>query len=243
MLAYMLGRRPDEFGLIPDADGFVRIKDLLKALHEEKSWGYVNLSHLNEVLLTVRAPTFEMMENRIRTVNRETLAAETAAGCLPKLLFASIRRKAHPHVHATGIQPTSHARVVLSSDRSLAKRLGKRIDPDPVILVVNVQSARNMGVVFFQQGESLFLADYIPPQSIISPSLPKEKPKEIRKPQRPASELRHPTSPGSFQMDFERAVSPHVPESLKLRAEKRRRIERKRSESAKSSREKPPWRK
>jgi len=39
MLAYVLGRRPDEFGLIPDAEGFVRIKDLLKALHEEEGWG------------------------------------------------------------------------------------------------------------------------------------------------------------------------------------------------------------
>jgi putative RNA 2'-phosphotransferase len=34
MLSYVLGRRPDEFGLVPDADGFVRLKDLLKALHE-----------------------------------------------------------------------------------------------------------------------------------------------------------------------------------------------------------------
>jgi putative RNA 2'-phosphotransferase len=243
MLAYMLGRRPAEFGLIPDAEGFVRIKDLLKALHEEEGWRYVNLSHLNEVLLTVRTPTIEMAKNRIRAENREALAAEAAPARLPKLLFVCIRRKAHPHVKATGIQPTSHARVVLSSDRSLAQRLGKRIDPDPVILVVNVQSAQEKGVVFFQQGESLFLADSIPPECISGPPLPKDEPDAIRKPQRAASGLQHPASAGSFQMDFERAQSPHVPQSLKRRAEKRRRAERKHSESGKWSREKPPRRK
>ncbi|MCK7505928.1 MAG: hypothetical protein MZV70_18885 [Desulfobacterales bacterium] len=70
MLAYVLGRRPDEFGLIPDAEGFVKIKDLLKALHEEDGWGYVNQSHLQRgPAQRSRRPAFEIDGNRIRAVD------------------------------------------------------------------------------------------------------------------------------------------------------------------------------
>ena len=51
-LHYVLGRHPDEFGLVPDADGWVKIKELLNALSEESGWGYVRTSHLNEIMLT-----------------------------------------------------------------------------------------------------------------------------------------------------------------------------------------------
>lgn len=79
MLAYVLGRRPDEFGLIPDAEGFVKIKDLLKALHEEAGWGYVNESHLRQVLITVPAPAFEIDAQRIRARLRESLPPDPEA--------------------------------------------------------------------------------------------------------------------------------------------------------------------
>jgi hypothetical protein len=35
MLFYMLGRHPEEFCLLPDENGYVKIKDLMKALGEE----------------------------------------------------------------------------------------------------------------------------------------------------------------------------------------------------------------
>ena len=49
LLTYILGRRPDEFGLVPGPDGYVKIKDLLKALSEEPGWRHVRRSHLREV--------------------------------------------------------------------------------------------------------------------------------------------------------------------------------------------------
>jgi putative RNA 2'-phosphotransferase len=243
MIAYMLGRRPDEFGLVPDAEGFVKVKDLLKALHEEEGWGYVNLSHLNEVLLSVSVPTFEIAENRIRARVRETSAVASPPPPLPKLLYACIRRKAQFHVQAEGIQPSSQSHVVLSSDRSLAERLGKRIDPDPVILTVNVSAALDMGVQFFQQGESLFLADSIPPGCFSGPPLPKEKPEDARRPHPPGIEEKRSVPAGSFLMDPERASSPHVPASLKRRSEKGSKLDRQRFKKDKRMREKPPWRK
>mgnify|MGYP002064141397 CR=1 FL=1 len=35
LLTYVLERKPDEFGLVPDADGFIPVADLLKVAKEE----------------------------------------------------------------------------------------------------------------------------------------------------------------------------------------------------------------
>jgi len=240
MLAYVLGRRPDEFGLIPDAEGFVRIKDLLKALHEEEGWGYVSLSQLNEVLLSVPGAPFEIRQNDIRSVDRNTPDLRVSARELPKLLYACIRRRAYPHVHAEGIHPSSHPRVVLVADRVLAERLGRRIDPDPVILTVNVRCACEAGVVFDPSGEGLFLADHIPPDCFSGPAVPREKPSDTGKPT-PENGVSRPTMPGGFPLDMEKAASAHVPPSLKRRTDKGQKTDRKRLKQEKWTREKPPW--
>jgi putative RNA 2'-phosphotransferase len=241
MLAYMLGRRPDEFGLIPDAEGFVKTKDLLKALHEEDDWGYVNESHVREVLLTVPAPPFEIDGHRIRIRKPEAAIDPPPPEKPPKLLYAYIRRRAHAYVHANGIHPSSHPQVVLAADQDLAERLGRRIDPDPVILTVNVQSAEEHGVAFRPSGQGLFLADPIPAGCFSGPPLPKEKPEEARKLRRPDEAPSRSATPGSFLMDMEKAASSHAPESLRRRTPKGRRIDHRRIKRERWAREKPPW--
>ena len=238
MLAYMLGRRPDEFGLIPDADGFVRMKDFLKALHEEADWGYVNVSHLNEVLLSVPGAPFEIRENRIRCLRLEIPDVEVEDRKLPKLLYAAVRRRAYPHVHAEGIRPSSHPQVVLAADRGMAERLGRRSDPDPVILTVNVLSASEAGVMIVPSSEGLFLADYVPPACFSGPSLPPDKPSALEKPILEKG-LHRPATPGSFLLEREKHSSAHVPESVKRRAE----IERRQGKHGTWRRERPPWKK
>ena len=241
MLGYVLGRRPDEFGLVPDLDGFVRVKDLLKALHEEEGWGYVNLSHLNEVLLSVTDAPVEIAGGLIRARSRAASALETPEPEPPRLLYACVRRRAYPHVYAEGIRPSVHPRVVLASDRMLAERLGRRLDPDPVILAVNVPSALAKGIRFSRFGENLFTAEAIPPDCFSGPPLPKEKPDERNRPPGPEEMPRRPAAPGSFLMDAEKAASGHVPASLKGRVEKGKKIDRKRLKKDRWSREKPPW--
>jgi putative RNA 2'-phosphotransferase len=244
MLAYMLGRRPDEFGLVPDVDGFVKTKELLKALHEEEGWGYVNESHLREVHLTVADPPVELEADRIRAHRRDPFIAQSPPEERPpKLLFAAVRRRAYPHVHANGIDPSSHPQVVLTRQREHAERLGRRIDPDPVILTVNVRTAEDQGATFARFGEHLFLAGRIPAGCFSGPPLPAEPSEEIRKSRRPDNRAARSATPGSFSMDAEKAVAPHVPESLKRRIGSGGKIDSKRLKRGTWIREKPPWKK
>jgi len=114
-LTYVLARRPDEFGLVPDQDGFVKIKELLKAVNEEQDWKYVRHSHINEILITLPSPFFEIQANLIRAVSREQLSLPAPAENLPKLLYTCVRRKAYPAVTEKGIHPMGHRYVILSS--------------------------------------------------------------------------------------------------------------------------------
>ena len=238
MLTYALGRRPDEFGLVPDAEGFVRVKDLLKALHEEDGWRYVNPTHINEVLLSAPEAGFELVEGRIRVRTRSN--PEPPDRPLPKLLYAWIRRRAYPHVHAEGIRPVPPG-VLLAADVGMAERLGRRIDPHPVILTVNVQSLVEIGGTLTPVGEGLFTTDEIPTGTFSGPPLPQEKPEETRS--APARAADEPSMAGSFALDAGRAAAgAHVPASLKRRTADGKKLDRKRLKKDKRLREPPPWR-
>ena len=63
LIDYVLSRRPDEFGLVIDSEGYIKIKELLKALNEEKGFRHVRRSHLNEILYSIANPPFEIADN------------------------------------------------------------------------------------------------------------------------------------------------------------------------------------
>jgi RNA:NAD 2'-phosphotransferase (TPT1/KptA family) len=68
LLDYALGRNPDEFGLVPDGDGFVKLKELLKALHEEDGWKAVRKAGIDEVMYSIADPPVEINKDRIRAM-------------------------------------------------------------------------------------------------------------------------------------------------------------------------------
>ena len=230
LLDYILGRRPDEFGLVADSDGFIKIKELLKALSEEEGLSFVRRAHLDEILITLPDPPLEIAGNAIRAKNRQHLPAQTYAADPPKLLYHCVRQKAYPHVTTKGINPSGFPRVILSADLGLARRIGKRIDRFPVLLTVQVQQCLDRGTVFFKAGDALFLADFIPPDCFSGPPLPKEKPTAAKgdSPQ----ELARKTPAGSFFIDLEEKMTP--PKD----GEK----QNKRMKKPKKRREPPPWR-
>ncbi|MFW5636959.1 MAG: RNA 2'-phosphotransferase [Thermodesulfobacteriota bacterium] len=202
-LGYVLGRRPDEFGLVPDPDGYVKIKELLKALGEEEGWRHVRRAGIDEVLISVPDPPVEVDDNRIRAVDRSHLPERKAAETFPKLLYTCVRKKAHPVVVDRGVSPMGEREhVVLTTEPELAERLGRRIDSAPLLLTVHVQEAVDLGVLFQQVGESIYLAPYLPVGSFTAPPLPQDKKEEpkSKKKEKPKAKPQDRT-PGSFFLD------------------------------------------
>ena len=240
LITYILGRRPDEFGLVTDTEGFVKIKELLKAVTEEEGWKYVRRSHLDEIQYSFPESPFEISGQQIRAKHRDQLARPNPVSKLPKLLFTSIRRRAYRSVLDKGIFPTGYYQVVLSSSRDLAERIGKRSDQDPIMLSVQVQKSVENGVRFFQSGESLFLAESIPAGCFTGPPLPKEK-TEIKKPDI-AEETSQPKMAGSYAIKLGDASGSQPPGRKPYKKQVDWKDTKKGKKKQKRKRERPPWR-
>jgi putative RNA 2'-phosphotransferase len=169
MLIYILGHRPDEFGLVPDPDGFVTHKEILWAIHEEPGWSYVRQGHIKEVLMGKARPLFEIRDDRIRVLERHwRLELVKPAKDISKTLFTPVRRKAHLHVMEKGLRSLQGKPLVLSGDKQMAERIGRRRDQSPVLIEVMAAGASKEGVPFYAFGH-LFLASEIPAEFIAGP--------------------------------------------------------------------------
>lgn len=177
-LSYILERHPEEFGLIPDESDYVKIKELLKAFHETEGWRHIRESSLNELMLVVSDPPFEIEGSRIRAVQRQYLPATTPCTQVPKILFTCIRKKAYPHVLEKGISPAEHSRVICTPDREMAARLGRRKDRDAVLVTIHTAKTAEQSVSFQQFADMFYMTEYLPPDTFTGPPLPKAPEKE-----------------------------------------------------------------
>ena len=240
IITYVLGRKPGEFGLVPDPCGYIKIKEFLKAMGEEEGFKYVRRSHIDEILISLPDPPIEIKDNYIRAAFRDNLPTQNPIQSPPKLLYTGVRRKAYPVVLANGIFPMDFKKVILSSEPNMAQRIAKRKDRLPIMLTVKTRSAIAKGIIFYEAGDTLFLAESIPTGCFTGPPPPKEK-SSIMKQETPTEE-RLPKLRGSFILD-----PLDIDASKKDRQQKKKkkgiawRKEQKRKKH-KPDREPPPWR-
>ena len=89
-LSYILGRRPDEFGLVPDDNGFVKIKELIKAVNEEDGWRHVRRGLVDELTVVLPDSPIEIAGGLIRAKSVKHLYKIKPAQDMPKLLFTCV---------------------------------------------------------------------------------------------------------------------------------------------------------
>ena len=241
LISYVLGRSPAEFGLVPDPDGFVKLKEFLKAISEEDGLKYVRRSNINEILTTLPDPPIEIKNDFIRAIHRDKLPELRPAQSLPKLLFTCVRRKAYPVVLEKGIFPMGFSHVILSSEPEMAKRMGKRKDLEPVLLSVQTRISMDRGIVFYEAGDPLFLTESISPGCFTGPPPPKPKEAPVKH-DTPDKEILI-KMPGSFLMklkDKKAVRKPSKPSAKSSQAAVDKNY--KKGKQKRQKRERPPWR-
>jgi len=205
-MVYILGYRPDEFGLVPDPDGYIPYKELLQAIHEEPGWGYVRQGHFNEILMGNDRVLFQWDEKRIRTLKRDwQLDLETPLDNLPKTLFIAVRRRAHPHVMEKGLKSSPDKYLPLSQDKEMALRIGRRRDQNPVMLEVMAHQAEQVGIPFYAAGD-LFLTREIPTDFISGPPVSRDSTQAREARTKTIEERPRDFTPGSFFLEVDRAA-------------------------------------
>lgn len=214
LLHYVLGRCPDEFGLVLNPDGSIKLQELHQAIREEEGWSYVRMADIREILL-VHPDRFELIEDRIRLTPHALSACfpSPEPAIPPEFLYHGARQKAYPQILKRGLLPTRHPYVHLASQESLALRIGRRRDPKPVLIKVLAARAHEDGFSFARFGERLYLVHSLPPAYLKGPPLPKEPSAPKR-----AAERHVDRTPGSFEIDLQ-----SIPK--KLRQERERRAE------------------
>jgi putative RNA 2'-phosphotransferase len=238
LMSYMLGHKPAEFGLVPDRDGYLKIKEFLKAVCEEDGLGYIRRSHIHEILISLSDPPIEIKDNYLRATHRDKLPGYSPAQTLPKLLYTCVRKKAYPFVLDKGIFPMGFDYVILSSTPEMAERMGKRKDRMPILLTVQTGKSLEKGTLFYEAGDTLFLAEAILPGCFTGPPLPKQKEAAILKEVLP--EKREQKFPGSFILDLK---DKNKKASQRKRRSKEGDWTKDPKKLKKQKRTPPPWRK
>jgi putative RNA 2'-phosphotransferase len=203
LMSYVLGRRPDEFGLVLDQEGFVPTKELLQAIKEEDGWTYLRMNHIDEVLRGDERERFELEGNRIRARDEHSLPGRFHEGPVvpPTILYHGARNKAYPHIMKQGLSPMAHQFVHLSTSEDLAIRIGKRRDPRPVLITIQASKAHEEGIVFYRPNELIYLTESLAPKFLSGPPLPKEIPPKKEKSSQPKP------PPGSIFPDIGRELA------------------------------------
>jgi putative RNA 2'-phosphotransferase len=175
LMAYILRHRPDEFGLVLDEGGFVSLKELRQAIAEEAGWSYVRLSHITEAAYISGRERFEIEDERIRAVYGHSFPYKIRyePTSPPRTLYHGTRRRAYPHILQQGLGPMGRKYVYLTTSAELAKRIGRRHDPQPLLLEIQAQRASENKVVFYQANPLIYLTDYIPPEYLTGPPISK----------------------------------------------------------------------
>jgi len=208
----MLGYRPDEFGLVPNSDGFVLLKELLQSIKEEQGWSYVRLADIREVLIT-QPDRFEFHDDQIRLNPREISEGliDQAPTAPPELLYHGARQRAYPHILERGLSPTRYPYVCLTLQEELALRIGRRRDPQPVLIKIHAAKAYQEGIPFSRVRQLIYLVGFLPPTYLEGPPLPEEKPQPKKTPERASYR-----PAGSFEIDLR-----SVPKRLRQERERR----------------------
>jgi len=171
-LQYLLGRSPDEFGLYLNRDGWCKTKHVLQILSEEEGWRHIRLGNIREIFHLIQDHGLEMEDDRIRCIDRSLLPIPKSVTKLPKLLYTCVRQRAYAHVLKKGISSLGGLEsVVMASEKSLAQRIGKRIDQKPVTLSVHTSNFIDYGGQIEKFGDALFITDYIPADCFFGPPL------------------------------------------------------------------------
>lgn len=208
-IQYVIGRCPDEFGLVTNDQGFTPVADLLKVAHEE-GWHHIRRNHLDTLSYHLQQPHIEIKDHLIRAVDRSRLDGLRETATYPKLVYAPIRRRAYETVLQHGLRPQGHTgQVVLFADQRLAEKVGQRHDAEPIIVTVHVQNALKGGHVIRQFGERLYLSGKLPADFCRLPP-PKKTLKQNEK-EPPVAPPPTPKTPGSFTLDIDPLVDGPYP--------------------------------
>lgn len=169
VLSLILRHKPEQFGVVLDAEGYALIEDVLAAVR-------TRMPDVTEHDLAVVVETIEPDKRRF-TLTADAIRAnyghslreriEHEVQVPPAILWHGTNEKAAPIILSSGIRPMQRQYVHLTTERDLAARIGARRG-SVCILKVEALRAHAEGVPFYRANDSFWLADLVPARFVSS---------------------------------------------------------------------------
>lgn len=181
-VAHALRHAPADYGLDPDAAGWVDVRALLDALREKRpAWAGLTGDDLAWMIEASDKRRYEIRGGRIRALYGHSYPVASGDPELPpEHLYHGTPPRSAERILAEGLRPMGRHRVHLSVDVRDAVAVGKRRSPEPAVLRVRAAGAHDAGVAFYPSASALagrrpdggreldriWLAEAIPPRFI-----------------------------------------------------------------------------
>jgi len=163
LLSLILRHKPEQFGILLDAEGYAPIVDVLAAVRTRLA--DVSESDLTLVIETIEPDKrrFSMVDGDIRANYGHSLSDRIAheAQVPPSVLWHGTHEAAVQSILTNGLHPMRRQYVHLTTNVELAKRVGARRGTVR-LLEVDSASAHAEGVVFYRANDAFWLADLVP---------------------------------------------------------------------------------
>ncbi|MCB0696614.1 MAG: RNA 2'-phosphotransferase [Chitinophagaceae bacterium] len=166
-LSHALRHAPGEYGLKLDAEGWVNVDDLLRAL-ADKGWPNVLKDHIDSIIQVPGKKRFQIVGERIRAMYGHSVdeQIQKVRQAPPDILYHGTKAEFIESICQKGLQPMQRQYVHLSIDEHNAIVVASRRKGRNKILIIKAASAYKSGINFYAEENGIWLSDAISPQFI-----------------------------------------------------------------------------
>jgi len=162
-MSYLLRHNPKNLQM--DERGFVRVNSLLRRVRERYD---VDEAFIRDVTYSGGKTRFQIVGGKIRALYGHTIDVEIE---LPEdesveVLYHGTTAESACKILEKGLRSMRRRWVHLSTTKEIAKEVGGRRTPNPVILVIDADKARREGVRFYKATDRVYLSKQIPSKYI-----------------------------------------------------------------------------
>lgn len=166
-ISYALRHAPWEYELELDSEGFVPIKQLLDALNESNDYDRdIIREDLIYIIENSDKKRHEIVGDKIRALYGHSVPAKIvkAEAKPPAILYHGTAHKFIDSIMKNGLLPQNRQYVHLSVDIETAIIVGKRRDPNPILLEVDCKKALDEGIKFYVGNDKIWLCNSLLPK-------------------------------------------------------------------------------
>ncbi len=171
LMSGLLRHFPEAGGLSPDPEGFVKIDDLLRAVHEWKKsdYSWVSRDHIVAVAELDPKGRFEVIGAKIRATygHSYTVKVRYPVVARPGRLYHGTQAEKLPSIMREGLKPMKRLYVHLTKSLEDAWDTARRRPGTPVVLVVDGDLLASLGIPVYRASSLVYLARHVPPRCIV----------------------------------------------------------------------------